>query len=202
MIILWFKCDGLEDWVRDLLTKTWDLISGLLTPNKTHFLLNTCALYKWDFSIMHGCTHSTQVSFLPPFIINWFGHPFKPLQPNILSLDFREDLHMEQRKRCWNEPSSGDLRLNIYFTKLESSWTVYTENFSIGLCVALFFILVRMKDYFILSVISNIFKYSLLEILKGRREKCLGSHSERKLLKVSGHKAFYLKNWFSSVEIS
>ena len=119
MIILWFKCDGLEDWVRDLLTKTWDLISGLLTPNKTHFLLNTCALYKWDFSIMHGCTHSTQVSFLPPFIINWFGHPFKPLQPNILSLDFREDLHMEQRKRCWNEPSSGDLRLNIYFTKRE-----------------------------------------------------------------------------------
>ena len=85
---------------------------------------------------------------------------------------------------------------------LESSWTLYTANFSIGLCVALFFILVRMKDYFILSVISNIFKYSLLEILKGRREKCLGSHSERKLLKVSGHKAFYLKNWFSSVEIS
>lgn len=110
-------------WIRGLgqrfTTKTWDLISGLLTPNETRFLLNTCALYKWVFSIMHGCTHSTQVSFLPPFVMNWFGHPFKPLQPNILSLDFREDLHMELHKKCWNEPSSGDSRLSTYFTKGE-----------------------------------------------------------------------------------
>lgn len=80
---------------------------------------------------------------------------------------------------------------------LESSWTLYTANFSIGLCVALFFILVHMRDYLILSVISNIFKYSLLKILKERREKCPASHLKRKLLMVSGHKDFYFNNWFS-----
>lgn len=80
---------------------------------------------------------------------------------------------------------------------LESSWTLYTANFSIGLCVALFFILVHMKDYLILSAISNIFKYSLLKILKERKEKCPASHLERKLLTVSGHKDFCFKNWFS-----
>lgn len=129
-----------------------------------------------------------------------FGHPFKPLQPNILSLDFRDDLHMERCKKCWNEPSLGIQGSTHTLPKesfLESSWTLYTANFSIGLCVALFFILVHMKDYLILSVISNIFKYSLLKILKERREKRPASHLKRKLLMVSGHKDFYFKNWFS-----
>lgn len=51
-----------------------------------------------------------------------------------------------------------------------------------------------MKDYFILS--AFIFKYSLLEILKERRESYPDCHSERKLLTVLEYKEFCFKNLF------
>lgn len=72
------------------------------------------------------------------------------------------------------------IQVSTHTLQTESPWTFYTTNFSVRLPVTTFYILVNMqtdvKDYFVLSVIN--LTYSLLKILKERREKHPDCHSE------------------------